>query len=205
MIALDAIRDALATRRPRLLAAGDRREAGVALVLVEGGSELEVLLIERARHENDPWSGHMALPGGRREALDPSVAAAAERETREELGVALSSANRLGRIDDIEGRHSGRPAGMIVSCFVYAISQPVNLSPNYEVHDVVWTPMSALLDPRRTVVDFYRPDRREAYAGIRVSDKQDQIVWGMTYRFLANFFAAVGRPLPFTSESARSE
>lgn len=202
MIALDAIRDALATRRPRLLAAGDRREAGVALVLVEGGSELEVLLIERARHENDPWSGHMALPGGRREAQDPSVAAAAERETREEVGVALSSANRLGQIDDIEGRHSGRPAGMIVSCFVYGISPPVQLSPNYEVHDVVWTPMSALLDPRRTVVDFYRPDRRQAYPGIRVSNKQDQIVWGMTYRFLANFFAAVGRPLPFTTESA---
>ncbi|MEJ2539998.1 MAG: hypothetical protein P8188_08525 [Gemmatimonadota bacterium] len=44
----------------------DRIHAAVALVLRKRpGVPVELLLIKRAEHPRDPWSGHMALPGGR--------------------------------------------------------------------------------------------------------------------------------------------
>ncbi|NNL85157.1 MAG: NUDIX domain-containing protein, partial [Myxococcales bacterium] len=59
------------------------------MIFRENSAHTEVLFIERARHPDDPWSGHMALPGGRLDPVDASLRAAAERETREEVGVEL--------------------------------------------------------------------------------------------------------------------
>ena len=60
---------ALAERAPATvtLDAGEHPlRAAVALVLRPGDAgELELLLIKRADYEGDPWSGHVALPGGR--------------------------------------------------------------------------------------------------------------------------------------------
>jgi hypothetical protein len=48
---------------------GNERYAAVAAVFRAGVDEHpELLMIKRAEHERDPWSGHVALPGGR---MDP--------------------------------------------------------------------------------------------------------------------------------------
>ena len=61
--------------------------ASVALIFrsTENGGK-ELLFIQRARREGDPWSGDMAFPGGRLQPEDASARAAAERETLEETG-----------------------------------------------------------------------------------------------------------------------
>src|ERR1700682_285931 len=46
---------------------GDAPRAAVAAVLRAGTTGPEILFIERAKREGDPWSGHMAFPGGRRD------------------------------------------------------------------------------------------------------------------------------------------
>src|SRR5262245_28580055 len=68
----------------------DMLHASVALI-VRGRADLGVLLIKRAKREGDPWSGHMALPGGRRDPKDASLIETAAREAREETGVDLES------------------------------------------------------------------------------------------------------------------
>src|SRR6185436_21144367 len=81
--------------------AGDQAAVAVILIGSEATSTLELLLIQRSERAGDPWSGHMALPGGRRDARDIDLRATAMRETREEIGVELSTARLLGRLDDL--------------------------------------------------------------------------------------------------------
>ena len=54
---------------------------GSDLVLAAGGfdGEPELLMIKRAEAEGDPWSGHIACPGGRMEPGDRDLAVTAVR------------------------------------------------------------------------------------------------------------------------------
>ena len=51
--------------------------------------EPEVLFIKRASRDGDRWTGHVALPGGKREFGDPDDRAVSVRETLEETGLEL--------------------------------------------------------------------------------------------------------------------
>ena len=193
---IDAIRTALAAHRPEALSPPGSSRAAVALVLRERSGEPEALFIKRARHPKDPWSGHMALPGGRVDAGDASVRSAAERETREEVGLDLADAERLGQLDDLEGRHAGRPAGLVISAFVYRHPSPGKLSLNHEVEDALWVPLVQLSEPGRRVEHFHRALQGMAFPGIRVGAAEGHVVWGLTYRFIEQFLEIVGAPIP---------
>jgi 8-oxo-dGTP pyrophosphatase MutT (NUDIX family) len=196
VVALERIRQALTRYEPRLLGAPDARQAAVAVVLRDAAAGPELLFIERAQRAGDPWSGHMAFPGGRVERLDPNVRFAAERETFEEVGVDLVKAEPLGRLDDREGRHAGRPAELVISAFVYHTPAPGPIAPSPEVREALWVPVDDLLDPHRHVDYAYPPARGARYPGIVVGDPERHVVWGLTYRFLESFFEVVGTPLP---------
>src|SRR4051812_9489869 len=79
----------LAERPGRVVdAAREVRRAAILLALrMREDGEPEVLMIKRADAEGDPWSGHIALPGGRMEPGDRDLSDTAVRETREETGV----------------------------------------------------------------------------------------------------------------------
>ena len=90
-------------------------QAAVALVL-RVADDLELLLIKRAKSVRDPWSGHVALPGGRRDPSDSILMETAIRETSEETGVDLATRGRhLGRLTELSPKqqptssHHGRP------------------------------------------------------------------------------------------------
>ena len=198
MPSLVEIRSALAAHRPRLVDAlpdGAARGAAVAMCLCERRGEAEVLFIERARREGDPWSGHMAFPGGRVDPGDGSARRAAERETFEEVGLSIAGAERLGRLDDMRG-HEAAERALVVSGFVYHVADPPALRTSDEVEEAFWFPVVQLLDPLRHVDHRFGPEKRWRYPGLVVGDPERHVVWGLTYRFLEIFFAALGRPLP---------
>jgi 8-oxo-dGTP pyrophosphatase MutT (NUDIX family) len=192
---LAEIRRRLALHSPRTVDPDDVRRAAVSVVLRPGAVEPELLFIERAERLGDPWSGHMAFPGGRVEPGDASTRAAAERETWEEVGLELARAEPLGRLDDLEGHHAGRPAGLVISAFVYQLDAPPPLRPSDEVREALWVPLGTLVDPARHVDYAYPPARGAVYPGIVVGDPRRHVVWGLTYRFLTGLFDALGEPL----------
>lgn len=203
MLALAEIRDAFARHRPERLPREGRNEAAVSVVIA-GSERPELVLIERARHELDPWSGHMAFPGGRVDPGDADGRSAAERETLEEVGLDLSGAAYLGPLADLEGRHAGRPAGLVISAHAYELPRKRPLRPNYEVETAFWFPVAELLSPKRHV-DFRHPAVRDSiYPGILVGEPERHVVWGLTYRFLEIFFSLLGRPLPDRWDRLRS-
>jgi 8-oxo-dGTP pyrophosphatase MutT (NUDIX family) len=195
MPSLDRIRRALAEHAPRVLPVERRRQAAVAVVLRGDPEGPEVLFIERARHPADPWSGHMAFPGGRVDPGDAHARAAAERETLEEVGLPLADVEPIGRLDDLEGYHAGRPAGLVISAWVYHVEKPAPLVTNHEVAEALWVPLRALLEPDRHIAFAYAPAGGRRYPGIVVGHPERHVVWGLTYRFLDGFFQLLDRPL----------
>ena len=184
MITLAAVRRALRDHRPQVADAPDARPAAVALVLLEGRQGLEILLIRRAERADDPWSGQIALPGGRYDGGDRDLEATAIRETREETGVDLSGAERLGVLDDLYPRTPALPP-VVVRPFVFALARRSPLVPSDEVQRAFWLPLVRLSEPgvRREVTLTLRGAVRVLPAYV----VDDEMIWGMTERILTPF------------------
>jgi len=197
MFVMEEIRRRLAEFEAEELDKDGRRQAGVALILRESDAGPEVLFIERARREGDPWSGHMAFPGGRLEPQDPHIRATAERETVEEIGLSLETANHLGHLGDVLGNPRVQ-TDLVISAHVYEVPSevPPFVLEESEVADVLWFPVADLHDPERHVHFATPPLQRARFPGIEVGVPERQVVWGLTYRFLDIFFEVLGRPLP---------
>jgi 8-oxo-dGTP pyrophosphatase MutT (NUDIX family) len=197
MIAMEEIRRRLAEFEAEEIDVTGRRQAAVALILREREAGPEVLFIERAQREGDPWSGHMAFPGGRLEPQDPHIRATAERETAEEIGLSLADAEHLGHLGDVLGNPRVQ-TDLVISAHAYEVPPevpPLTLE-QAEVADALWFPVAQLHDPERHVHFSTPPLRRARFPGIEVGVPERQVVWGLTYRFLDIFFEALGRPLP---------
>jgi 8-oxo-dGTP pyrophosphatase MutT (NUDIX family) len=171
---------------------GSTFEAAVALILHEAQpGRPELLFIERAQREGDPWSGHMAFPGGRREPSDPDRLRTALRETFEEVG--FEPARPLGRLDDVRGARRPRVDDLLVSAYVFGVDPLPRIVPSPEVQSTVWVPLASIVDPASWTEHVIR----EPAGARRVPALQHgrYLIWGLTLRILGSFFATLGEPL----------
>lgn len=163
--------------------------AAVAIVLRDVEDGPEVLLIRRSERIDDPWSGHMAFPGGREDPDDESLLATAIRETQEELGLDLSTSGRLlGRLGDLPAVARGRRVGITIAPFVFELTGEVELAyrPD-EVAEAIWVPIDPLMHGRlHTTFELERDGQRTLSPA---HDVDGRIVWGLTYRMLESLFA----------------
>ncbi|MBW2578732.1 MAG: CoA pyrophosphatase [Deltaproteobacteria bacterium] len=194
MLGVDDVRRALVGREPVLLESGLRQRAAEAIVLTDDANSLDLLLIERSQRAGDPWSGHMAFPGGRVDDGDATARAAAERETLEEVGLSLAGSELLGRLDDLPGLPV--PSDFAVSAFVFYASAPGPLALNHEVRDAFWFPFASLSDPERQIDHPADVESDRLFPGILLDEPRRRVVWGLTYRFLDRFLSVLGQPLP---------
>lgn len=181
---LENIARSLSEHTPQVLSASRHSQAAVAMILREGPASPEVLFILRAEHEKDPWSGNIGFPGGKLNGPNESPQQAAERETFEELSLNLQQSRHLGRLDDLYGAN----LPVLVSCFVYLVTEPVILQPNHEVATTFWTPISTLLDKERHQerTFSYQNEERD-HPTVQLLDPQQPLLWGITYRLIRNF------------------
>ncbi|MBI3554561.1 MAG: CoA pyrophosphatase [Elusimicrobia bacterium] len=173
--------------RSALAAPPARREAAptaaVALVLTK---DFQLLLIRRAEHPRDPWSGQMALPGGSRDAGDSSFLDTARRETLEETGIDLSGAEFLGELDDLAPRTPSLPP-VIVRPFVFGLSARVAVRPSDEVAGHLWVGLEKLKASAGAAEVKFRGETHRVGAYLA----SDPPVWGMTHRILSGFLTRV--------------
>lgn len=188
MITLARVRRALGAHRAREEHAPEASPAAVALVLTESADGLTALFIRRAERTGDPWSGQIALPGGRREPADPDLLATAVRETLEETGVGLAGAERLGVLDDVYPRSVLLPP-VVVRPFVFSLARAPSLVLSEEVTTAFWVPLGVLRAPA-TQRDFTLVIRGAArtFPAYQVGE---HVIWGMTERILTPFLALV--------------
>lgn len=165
------------------------RRAAVAAVFRPAGDELELLLVRRAAHHGDPWSGNMAMPGGKAHPEDADIAATARREAHEEVGLELGEP--LGFLSDqlAADPRTGRPMALTPVLFLAAPDAPA-VPDEAEIVEALWIPLRELADPAHR---FHRwrwlgplptrwPERR----------LRGRVVWGLTLRVVEEIVAVWG-------------
>ena len=181
------LRSTLPQSPPAASADLERRRSAVALIMRQGPTGDEIFLIQRAPHESDPWSGNIAFPGGKVEPGDQTPRQAAERETREEVGIELEHADYLGFLTEIVGAH----LPVRVACYVFLLTGPAPpLTLSREIADGFWVPLTLLLARENQVtapVTF--AGKTHQVPAIKLPHAGKPVLWGITYRLLQHFFA----------------
>jgi 8-oxo-dGTP pyrophosphatase MutT (NUDIX family) len=189
---LDAIAAKLASLGRDAGAEHEGPRAAVAAIFRDAGpAGAELFFIRRADREGDPWSGHIAFPGGRRDARDATLLATAIRETREEVGIDLEHAELLARLPDVPAFTRSKRGSLVVTPFVFAARAPVSPVPNHEVQSTLWVPFASLA----------RGEGKETFAWtwegktldlpcVRIGPER-HVLWGMTYRMLETMLEAI--------------
>ena len=170
------------------------KRSAVAMILQVREGELHILMIKRAEREGDPWSGHMAFPGGRMDSADAHGYAVAVRETQEEIGLSLvEHAHCIGRLSDLHARPQRGPFGMAVSPFVFRLDieakSELTFTPNHEVAEVVWVPLEFLLD------EANQEDMTWRYKGVSMTVPcywyEGRCIWGLSLMMLGELLDLV--------------
>ena len=189
MTALDHVRRVLASRSSVADHDPAARPAAVAVVLHEAPDGISALFIKRAEQVGDPWSGQIAFPGGRYESGDPDLLATAIREAREETGIDLGPAEKLGALDDVNPRTPHLPP-IVVRPFVFAVRERPRLvlSPT-EVQRGFWIPFNTLIDPATsTQITLTLRGVPRTFTAYKVDG---EVIWGMTERILRLFLERI--------------
>lgn len=176
----DSLRARLDARKPVRIDEKGALETSVAVILCMGPKGPEVLLIRRAERSGDPWSGHIGLPGGRRDPEDRDRLHTALRETEEEVEVVLPPKSLLGELDDLHPRTPTLPA-VCIRPFVFALPERPAARPSAEVACCYWLPLKDLLAAETTAEVVIQG---EGVAVPCFRPAEDLVVWGLTYRIL---------------------
>jgi 8-oxo-dGTP pyrophosphatase MutT (NUDIX family) len=155
--------------------------ASVLIPVINRGHGSTVLFTQRTAHLND-HAGQISFPGGRAEQSDPDPAFTALSEAEEEVGLARSRVEVLGRIPEYR-----TGTGFLVTPVVGWVEAPVTFTPDpFEVADVFEVPFRFLMDPANHRVEsaFFRGRMRTYYA----LSFEGRYIWGATAGMLVSLY-----------------
>ena len=180
----------------QLLNAGDRpsppsradcRPAAVFVLLAQ--RERTNLLFIRRAARGDPWSNHIAFPGGHLDPADADALEAAYRETFEEVGISREAITYLGDL----GLFQTMTMKVDLRVFVglWDAAGPLRANPA-EVAQVIEVPLGWLLrEHKRLEFDAQPSDQ----LGERlVYPLADTTIWGLTAR-IVHYLLEMIRPI----------
>ena len=188
---IERLRMALASREHRRVARDPHHHEAAVAVVVRPAADLEILFIRRTEREGDPWSGHIAFPGGRRSVTDRGLDITAIRETEEETGIALRGDGALlGPLDEVEPGTRRLPP-FVIAPFVAVVAPDTIAVPDpREVVHAAWIPLRVLRDPQaRSEMVIRRADVEHRFPSIIW---EDYVIWGLTFRVVERFLEALG-------------
>jgi 8-oxo-dGTP pyrophosphatase MutT (NUDIX family) len=151
--------------------------AAVLVGFVDRSDGPTVLLTQRTAHLTD-HGGQISFPGGRMEKHDADAAAAALRETEEEVGLTPSCVSVMGALEDY-----GTISGYRVTPVVGVVNPPFTLRLDpFEVAEAFEVPFAHILDPGNRIAEEVR--RGDIVRQIWSISYDGRRIWGFTARIL---------------------
>lgn len=169
------------SRRVKPLTEEQDATAAVAILITVVDSIVEILFVKRVENPQDPWSGQMALPGGKRDAADQTLKDTIMRETAEETGINLDCCQFLGVLHAIVS--APRPEMKILPFVVFCDHKPEITLNEKELEAFVWVPLNKLVRSKGTVT-FWFGEFPAYLVG-------EYVIWGLTYRILDEVVTAL--------------
>jgi len=177
-IMLETLTRALAGQREPFHSDSKKPRGAVGILIKEEGGDLWLLMIKRRENPRDPWSGQMAFPGGHADPRDRTLFDTVAREALEEVGIDIRKQEFLGCLSNVQPKN----APMVVSPFVFLAKEKVDPTTSGEAQEVIWIPMSFLLNPRN-VSSITVPIGREAVS-MGCYRYSNHIIWGLSFRMI---------------------
>ncbi len=194
MSAFDLLKDvvdSIAATEPSIW--GEPRHASVAILVAGPRENPSICFIRRAKWETDPWSEHIAFPGGSRSA-DEDPLQTLRREVHEEIGWMIEEHEQPVPLPPLRIRLAGRERMMLLQAFLHRIEGPPPvLQCGPEVGAAFWVPVAELWDAKN--LDHHVLDDNGdtlLYPAIRISEG---IIFGITLRVLTLLSDQLGAPL----------
>lgn len=152
--------------------------AAVAIIQCLDAHE-SYLILRRAAHPKDPWSGHFSFPGGRREERDRDLLATCIRETEEETGIVLTPDQLQRRLNqETAGHYVQKPISVQPFLFTLPAPPPLRLATG-EIQGAIWLDAGQFQDTSlHKSVEMLPGHLFPAYP------IEDYFLWGFTYRLL---------------------
>ncbi len=137
------------------------------------------LILRRAEHPDDPWSGHFSFPGGRKDKTDENLLATCVRETAEETGILLHDDQlQQSLVLEPAGRLLSQPIWVQPFLFLLPEPPPLHLNPR-EIQSALWLDAGEFQKAElHRNVELIPGHLFQAYA------VGDYYLWGFTYRLL---------------------
>ena len=159
--------------------------AAVLMPFVVRKQGVQVLFTRRTDHLRS-HAGQISFPGGATEAEDASPDATALRETEEEIGLARSHIEIIGRLPEyvtVTAFHVTPVAGLVSPPFELKLDA-------FEVASAFEVPLAFLMDPanhRRHRHEFER-DGQQLSRTFLSMPFEDKFIWGATASMLRNLY-----------------
>jgi 8-oxo-dGTP pyrophosphatase MutT (NUDIX family) len=177
---------------------GAPRQASVGVLVAEAGPTPHMCFIRRAKWDGDPWSEHIAFPGGSRLG-DETALQTVRREVQEEVGISLAEDAEVVRLPQLRIRLAGRERLLLLDSFVCHLPGPLPaLQCGAEVASAFWTPVSEVWDAQN-LDHLVLGDQGDLliYPAVRLPQG---MVFGITLRVLTLLSDQLGIPLCYLEE-----
>lgn len=188
MIQLAQIRRALADYRPRQIPRGDMRAAAVLVPLFEDAApsgSLHLLLTRRTELVRT-HRGQVSFPGGKMDTADIDARTCALREAQEEVGLAPTSVEIIGQLDDCPTVVSNFLITPVVGIIAPGTARNASA---HEIAELIDLPLEDFLKPG--VLQTERTQRGTHFGFLHFYTVRGNLVWGATARILHRLLEVV--------------
>ena len=168
--------------------AKEAKKACVMLLLYQKNNHWYTALMQRPKSPH-AHSRQISLPGGRLEAYDSSLEAAAKRETEEEFGISAQEIETIGRLSDLYIPVSN----FLVHPFVGYLKKQPQFVPNAkEVESIIEVRINDLMNLSLRKVKDIRTEQGYLLEDIPYFDLSNKVVCGATAMMLSEFTEILG-------------